>query len=255
MSTPAGTDWHGAPLGTGVVLLRVHDSGLAALIKPAGVLSHPNKAGEEPRSLLATRYDPDQQCYTWSGPDGIERRAWLLHRLDSATSGLVLMAVHARVAAAVRDAFEQRKVLKRYIAVVLGHPRERQAHWRDAIEVRREAGAVRASLRGGAPAETLMRCVRLVPGPPALAVIELQPLTGRTHQLRVQCVRRHLPILGDQNYGDFRKNRDIARRIGTDRLFLHARSVELEFTLDGRRVRFEAECALPDEFSRFVDVR
>jgi len=252
VSAPAGFDWGRAPLGPGVRLLRAHASGLAALEKPAGVLSHPNEAGEEPRSLLTARYDAKEQCFVWTGDDAREHRVWLLHRLDSATSGLVLVATRAGTAAAVREAFELRRVHKRYVAVVLGHPREKQARWRDAIEVRREAGAVRASARGGAPAETAMRCLRPIPGPPALAVIELEPLTGRTHQLRVQCARRHLPILGDQNYGDFRRNRELARRFGTERLFLHAREVELEFPLDGGRVRFTAESPLPAEFQAFL---
>jgi 23S rRNA-/tRNA-specific pseudouridylate synthase len=97
-----------------------------------------------------------------------------------------------------------------------------------------------------------MTCVRAIPGPPALSVLELEPHTGRTHQLRVQCARRHLPILGDQNYGDFRRNREFSRRLGTDRLFLHARHVDVEFPLDGGKIRFDAESPLPPEFQRFT---
>lgn len=255
MNSAAGFDWDGAPLGSGVRVLRHHACGLAALDKPAGVLSHPNKSGEEPRSLLTARYDEKEQCFVWTTAEGNERRVWLLHRLDSATSGLVLVACRPQTAAAVREAFELRRVHKRYVAVVLGHTRERRAHWRDAIEVHRDAGGVRATTRGGAPAETMMQCLRPIPGPPALSVLELEPLTGRTHQLRVQCARRHLPILGDQNYGDFKRNRELARRFGTDRLFLHARTVELEFPLDGGRVRFAAESPLPPEFQVFLGKR
>jgi 23S rRNA-/tRNA-specific pseudouridylate synthase len=252
VKTASGFDWGSAPLGSGVHVLRVHPSGLAALGKPAGVLSHPNKRAEEPRALLTARYDEKEQCFVWTDAAGEERRVWLLHRLDSATSGLVLVATRAQTAVAVREAFELRQVRKRYVAVVLGHTRERQSRWRDALEVHRESGAVRASTRGGAPAETAMRCLRPIPGPPALSVLELEPLTGRTHQLRVQCARRHLPILGDQNYGDFKRNRELARRFGTDRLFLHARDVELEFPLDGGRVHFAAESPLPAEFQAFL---
>lgn len=252
MSRATGFAWEHAPLGSGVRLLRAHAAGLAALEKPAGVLSHPNKAVDQPRALLTAPYDDEAQCFTWNGPDGKACRVWLLHRLDSATSGLVLVATEARVAAAVRDAFEHRRVHKRYLAVVLGHLRERQTQWRDVIEVRRDGANVRASTRAGAPAETAVRCVRLIPGPPALTVLELEPLTGRTHQLRVQCARRHLPILGDQTYGDFKRNRELARRFGTERLFLHARHIDLDFTHDGARIRFDAESPLPEEFSPFT---
>ncbi len=251
MST-TGFDWTAAPLGPEVRVIRIHPCGIAALEKPAGVLSHPNSAGDAPRAVLTTGYDDRAQCFTWTDGEGIARRAWLLHRLDSATSGVVLLATREAVAEAVRAAFEKRLVRKRYIAIVFGHPRDRRTEWRDAIEIRHERGTVRASTRGGAPAETTMTCVRAIPGPPALSVLELEPHTGRTHQLRVQCARRHLPILGDQTYGDFRRNREFARRLGTDRLFLHARQVELEFAIDGGVVRFSAESPLPSEFQTFL---
>lgn len=253
MSASRDVDATALPLGPGVRVVRSHGCGLLALDKPAGVLSHPNIPAEEARSLLTARYDERDQSFIWSDEAGAEQRVWLLHRLDSATSGLVLVARRLATANAVRAAFESRSVDKRYVAIVFGHPRERQAQWRDAIDVRREGDALRASPKGGTPAETRMRRVRLIPGPPALAAIELEPLTGRTHQLRVQCARRHLPILGDQNYGDFKRNRELARRLGTDRLFLHARRLELEFSVDGARVHFTAESALPGEFHRFLD--
>lgn len=260
MTTPAAFDWRSAPLGPGVTVLRTHAAGLAALAKPAGVLAHPNRAADRPRSLLNAAYDEEQECFTWTDDaTSSPRCVWLLHRLDSATSGVVLVATHAETATAVREAFAQRRVQKKYIAIVLGHPRERRALWRDTIEVRRGTAAAgrgaRAEVASGGralPAETEMRVTRLIPGPPALAAIELEPLTGRTHQLRHQCARRHLPILGDQNYGNFRMNRELARKLGTDRLFLHAHSVELDLVLDGGRVHFAVEAPLPPEFAKFT---
>jgi 23S rRNA pseudouridine955/2504/2580 synthase len=242
------------PLGPGVVVLAQHACGLLALGKPEGVLSHPNAPGESPRALLVADYSEEHQSYTLPRrADEKPRRVWLLHRLDSATSGVILVATVESVARAVRDAFETRSVRKRYVAVVLGHPRENRALWRDHMQVRAEGGSLRAAGRGGLAAESAMRLLRLVPGPPALAAIELEPLTGRTHQLRFQCSRRQLPILGDQNYGNFRLNRELARRFGTDRLFLHARHVACECALpSGARLRFEAEAPLPKEFTPFV---
>jgi hypothetical protein len=98
----ATLDWSAAPLGPGVRILRTHPCGLAALEKPAGVLSHPNGPADEARALLAARYDERVQCFTWKDAAGAEHRAWLLHRLDSATSGVVLLANRERVADAVR---------------------------------------------------------------------------------------------------------------------------------------------------------
>jgi 23S rRNA-/tRNA-specific pseudouridylate synthase len=261
VTTAGAFDWTSAPLGPGVEVVKVHPGGLAALAKPPGVLAHPNRAADRPRSLLTAAFDAGEECYAW--PDavsGAPRQAWLLHRLDSATSGVVLVATRPDVAAAVREAFAQRRVTKTYLAVVLGHPRERRALWRDTIDIQRgpASGAGRgararsAAGGGGQSAEAAMRVLRLIPGPPALAVLELEPHTGRTHQLRHQCARRHLPILGDQNYGNFRLNREFARKLGTERLFLHARAVQVEFSVGGAHMRFAAEVPPSAEFGRFL---
>lgn len=253
MSRAAVIDWRRLPLGQGVKLLKAHPCGLAALEKPAGILSHPNEAGDSSRSLFTAAYSEREQAFVIGEGAGTVR-VWLLHRLDAATSGVILVASDETVALAVRAAFEKRGVRKRYLAIVLGHPREKRALWRNNMQVRREAGSIRAAAKGGVLAETAMRLVRLIPGPPALAAIELEPLTGRTHQLRFQCARRKLPILGDQNYGNFRMNRELARRLGNDRLFLHARRVEIEFSAPScGRVYFSAESPVPKEFAGFLE--
>ncbi|RME73371.1 MAG: RNA pseudouridine synthase [Verrucomicrobia bacterium] len=236
------------PFGPDVTVLRMDPCGLIAVDKPAGILSHPNRPGEKARAVVAADYDERAQCYRWSGPDGAERRLWLLHRLDSATSGVLLLAADPAVAEAAKAAFKARTTQKKYLAIVAGHPRERRAEWRDTMAVKRGRGQVRAASGGGVTAITAMRLIRLIPGPPALAVVALEPRTGRTHQLRFQCARRQIPILGDQTYGNFRLNRDLGRRLGTDRLFLHAASISLEFALGGRRHRFSAAAPEPDEF-------
>lgn len=258
MTTPAAFDWSAVPLGPDVTVLRSHPCGLAALSKPPDLLAHPNRDTDRPRSLLTAAYDAEDECYAWTTPAGdVTHHVWLLHRLDAATSGVVLVATVAAIATAVREAFAQRRVQKKYLAVVLGHPRERRALWRDMMEVHRgpktSGGGARAQKNTGGrglPAEAAMRVVRLIPGPPALALIELEPHTGRTHQLRHQCAKRRLPILGDQTYGNFPLNRELARKLGTDRLFLHAQSVSLDLTIAGTRVSFSAEAPPPPEFAR-----
>jgi 23S rRNA pseudouridine955/2504/2580 synthase len=244
-----------AVLGRGVTVINSHPSGLFALGKPSSVLSHPNKASEKSRSLLTVDYDSVEQCYHWTDKKGVDRRVWLLHRLDSATSGVVLVASDEDVARAVRDGFEKRAVQKTYVAIVLGHPREKRAEWHDKLKVTRASGAVRAREGGGLEAHASMRRVKLLPGPPALSVLELEPHTGRTHQLRHQCSRRNLPIVGDKTYGNFRLNRGLARRAKTDRLFLHAVRIRLDLPVAGKRLKFTAESPLPPAFSDLAGVR
>lgn len=236
-------------------MLNSHPCGLIALEKPAGVLSHPNKASERARSLLTAPYDSVGQCYSWTDAEGSTHKAWLLHRLDSATSGVVLVAVEEAVALAVREGFEKREVHKTYLAVVIGHSRERKAEWRDTLQVTHEAGSVRAKEGGRLNAHASMRCAKLLPGPPAMSVLELEPHTGRTHQLRIQCSRRRLPIVGDKTYGNFRANRELARQLGTDRLFLHAVKVSLHLKIGGVRLKFSAQSPLPGEFIDLTGAR
>ena len=73
-------------------------NGLAGLYKPAGLLSLPNTPAEQGRSLLNANYRADEECYEWPGG-----KLWLLNRLDSATSGVILVADNAALAAVIRD--------------------------------------------------------------------------------------------------------------------------------------------------------
>ncbi len=236
------------PLGPGVAVLAHHPDGLIALDKPSGILTHPNdRPDETARSLLAAPYDTAAECYLL--PD--DRRAYLLHRLDSATSGVVLIATDAALAAAIKDAFLGRAVEKTYLALVFGLPRHRKEVWQDHLQITRVAGKLRTvSAREGELAVSDMRHLQTVTGTPILSLLELRPRTGRTHQLRVQCQKRRLPIAGDATYGDFAKNRAFAKATGHQRLFLHAQRIALTLTYKGTPLRFAAVSPVPEIFRK-----
>lgn len=236
------------PFGPGVRVIKRDPNGLWALDKPAGILSHPNRVADRPRSLLQLGFDPEDEAFVESAGDEETRRFWLLNRLDSATSGLILIALDADVAAAIRECFKQRRVRKSYQALVFGHVRMRSKEWVDPVAVKTGGNQVRATGAGGLNARTTMKRDRLIPGPPALSLLELIPHTGRTHQLRFQCGKHRLPVVGDQTYGDFRANREFARRTGNKRLFLHSASVQLEYMHNSRRHAFAAQSPLPQDF-------
>ena len=231
------------PLGPGVQVIKADAHGLCAVEKPEGILSHPNSSKDRGRSLLEATYDRDDESYRVDGD-----RVWLVNRLDSATSGLILIALNMDVAEAVRRVFRDRTVLKVYQALVFGHARIPRQKWVDRMNVKGGQDSVRAVDSGPLKAETDMRRLRLIPGPPALSLLELIPRTGRTHQLRFQCGKHRLPIVGDQTYGDFRANREFARRQGCKRLYLHSSTIRLDYRLSGKEVHFEARSALPPEF-------
>ena len=251
MSAATESFWSTLPLGRGVTLLAQDAAGVASLNKPAGVLSHPNAGGDEPRSLLTVRYTLDGEFYQWKAPgeDGF-RRLWLLNRLDSATSGVVLVCADEALAHEIRAQFKRKQVHKVYAALVFGAPRVPVELWKDTLAVERKGGQLRAALHTGrVPAETKMSLVRTGRGEPRLSLLKLEPHTGRSHQLRVQCAQRHVPIVGDQTYGNFARNREFAKAAGTKRMFLHSLDTRFDYEWKGRKHSFAASAPLPPEFT------
>lgn len=252
----AGTDgyWNTLPLGREVTLLTRDANGLAALNKPAGVLSHPNDAGDEPRSLLNARYVIDGEYFEWSRPeDGAPGRLWLLNRLDSATSGVILVAADGELAGEVRAQFKRKQVRKVYAALVFGAPRQLMEIWRDLLAVEKRGGKIRTAAHAGhIPAECRMSVIRAGSRNPQVSLVRLEPRTGRSHQLRVQCAKRGLPIVGDQTYGDFPRNREFAKIAATKRMFLHSRETSFEYEYRQARHPFSASAPLPPAFEKFL---
>jgi tRNA pseudouridine32 synthase/23S rRNA pseudouridine746 synthase len=161
------------------------DDALLAIDKPAGLLAVPGR-GEHGRDCAALRV---QQQFV---------DALVVHRLDQATSGLLLFARGAAMQRALSLAFEQRTVDKRYVAVVAGHVEADQgtielplaADWPN--RPRQQVDRLR-----GKPSSTRWRVLERGPQTTRL---ELEPLTGRSHQLRVHLLAIGHPIAGDALY-------------------------------------------------------
>ena len=247
MSGQPAEFWRTLPLGPGVAELTHDVNGLVAFAKPAGILSHPNEGPDQARSLLTCAYDQQEECYKWSGGG----RLWLLNRLDGATSGVILLAADAELARAIREQFARKRVHKAYEALVFGKPPGRSQVWRDLLAVQKQGGRIRTTAgAGNIPAETRMRFVAHRQGAFSTSLVRLEPRTGRSHQLRVQCARRGLPIVGDQTYGDFALNRAFARSTEEKRLFLHSLETAFDYEFRGRKFSFKAAAPRPEEFTR-----
>ena len=230
------------PWGKGVRIAKVDANGLMAIDKPAGVLSHPNRKGDAGRSLLRASYDFDLQAYRISD----ESLVYLLNRLDSATSGLLLMTTSLEIRAQVLEAFEKERVRKVYEALVFGIARKGKGEfWKDRLSLSKAEGGVRAASGGNLRAETKLLASRAIPGMPAMSLLKLSPLTGRTHQLRIQAAKRGLPIAGDRTYGDFSKNKLMARSKGIKRLCLHCTETSVDYVLKGQTHSFMARSERP----------
>ena len=256
MSALPSKFWDQLPLGTGVTLLSHDANGLAALSKPEGVLSHPNMESEVPRALLTVPYTIKGECFNWTPadvPGAAPRRLYLLNRLDSATSGVILVTANEKLADYMRELFLHKHIHKLYQAIVFGKPSEASQLWRDRLSVHKKGGQVRTGTGGNIPAEAQMSVLRQRrKGPPLLALIRLEPRTGRSHQLRVQCAQRHLPIVGDLTYGDFPANKAFARATGHKRLFLHSYETNFDYEWQGKKFHFSATAPLPAEFAQLL---
>jgi len=181
---------------------------------------------------------------------GHAERPRLVHRLDRDTSGVLVLARTPGAAAKLASAFRGRDIQKTYWAVVAGHPASsegridldlvRTGRWTDRVGLAEQDDA--EAVRAITDYRTLDYAAR------KLAWLELQPLTGRTHQLRVHCAALGTPILGDAKYGierntDERGPRNAALVEGLPaQLHLHARRLVLPHPAGGA---VEAEAELP----------
>ncbi len=164
-------------------------------------------------------------------------RPRLVHRLDKDTSGVLILARNAVAARRLATAFKSRAARKLYWAVAVGEPRPRAGRIDAPLAKRAGRGGERVVVdaRDGKPAATTYRIVDAAAG--RASWLALEPLTGRTHQLRVHCATLGMPILGDGKYAGraaFLDGLPDARR-----LHLHARALRLPEP-DGRFLELTA---------------
>ena len=211
-----------------------------AINKPCDLLSQPNKGGVCSQSIVQASYDFDAEAYRTD-----EGKLYLLNRLDSPTSGLVLLCSDAQITQQIRTLFKMHSVQKIYYAIVKGFFPHKKILWQDLLRKVQKDHFVRTMVQkqAGVIAKTQVELIKTFRWEnETLSFIRLKPLTGRTHQLRVQCALHHLPIIGDKTYGNFAWNRSAK----IHRLYLHAASIQ--FSLPN--LFFNAECDF--DFSPFI---
>lgn len=236
-----------------VKLLNFDANGLIAIDKRAGILAHPNTHKDILRSVVQSEYCMDEEMYICKAEneDGGRQRVWLLNRLDSATSGVLLLAICPEVANSVKSEFQNHQVIKSYRAVVFGKYQSKTpvTIWSDKITTSKERGQLRSRVDeyNGLATETKVELVKHLKGfGTPLSVLEMTPVTGRTHQLRVHAAKHGFPIVGDSTYGDFSLNQMTKWFPGfEDRLYLHAHRISLVYTLSGGKpFKFTTESKL-----------
>lgn len=242
------------PLDRECNIIDFHPSGIWAIEKASGILSHPNRNGENKGVLLHSSYDFEQEKYHWIDATGNKREFHLVHRLDSATSGVILGVSNIDVAEKLKAAFLNRDVKKSYFAIVAYNGRPIRPIWKDFLQKNPAKGKIRVT--SGKTGDSAITSVSLQRKTSTrfgnLALLELKPKTGRTHQLRVQCANRRLPIIGDRTYGNFELNRKIAKATKVQRICLHASKISFSLTVNGECIQWEVEAAMPRAFARLL---
>ena len=243
------------PLNRGVHLLSHNEDGLVALEKPAGALSHPNAKGESRRSLLVSEYDLKEECYQWIDGAGKIRRVWLINRLDSPTSGVILLGLNHRISQTIKNEFATHRVKKIYYALLRGVPQAKAGSWADNL--RKGVHRGNRLLKQGqiVPVKSRYQTIKSPTGGFPITLMKLMPLTGRTHQLRVQCKKHNLPIVGDRTYGSFSFNKEVAMRTDIRRMMLHSLETIVNYSFDGKMRQFTAKSDLPEDFQTVLDYR
>jgi len=217
----------------GDVPILFEDDDLVVLVKPAGLPTANAPRGAE--SLFTLLSDA-------VGRDGF---VGVVSRLDAAVSGVVVLAKTRLAAAGLAEQFRERSVAKAYAAVVTGRfpaPLGAWVDWRDAVSRRADEPrsvlhpATAAQVSGGdeVPRAAHVRA-RVTRRAGEVSLVELEPSTGRRHQLRLQLSTRGCPIVGDRLYG----SRLPCRSGG---IALHAERLGFVHPASGRAVAFAAPC-------------
>ncbi len=212
---------------------------LLVVNKPAGMVVHP-AAGHDSGTLVhaVLGYDPDIEGI------GGEERPGVVHRLDKATSGLILVAKNERAHRWLQDQFRLRKVEKTYLALVDGKPPTPTGRVEAPIGRDPSHRKKMAILPGGKGREAISEYKTLETFR-AHTLLEFHPLTGRTHQIRLHCAFLGSPIVGDSIYG----HRHATVKI--DRHFLHAAKLSIVLPNEDEPRLFEAP--LPDELKAALE--
>ncbi|HQR11597.1 MAG TPA: RluA family pseudouridine synthase [Casimicrobiaceae bacterium] len=176
----------------------------------------------------------------------------LVHRLDRETSGILLVAKKRRALVGLHEQLREGAFAKRYLVLVRGRWRDEKRRVRLSLHkfaTRDGERRVRVEEDGQA-AETIFHRRRTwFDHDPPLALLEADLKTGRTHQIRVHLSHLGFPLAGDDKYGDFAWNKELARQ-GLKRMFLHSHSLGFTHPLTGEAMAFESP--LPDDLARFV---
>ncbi|WP_410876515.1 RluA family pseudouridine synthase [Nocardia sp. A7] len=217
------------------------DDDIVAVDKPIGVAAHSGVGWTGPTvvgGLAAMGYR--------ISTSGAHERQGIVHRLDVGTSGVMVVAQSEHAYTMLKRAFKERTVDKQYHALVQGHP-DPSSGTIDAPIGRARGNAWKFAVTGdGRPSVTHYDTIEAFQ---AASLLDVHLETGRTHQIRVHFSAVRHPCAGDLTYG---ADPTLAKRLGLERQWLHARQLGFHHPADGRWLEITSE--YPDDLAGALDV-
>ena len=210
------------------------DRGFVAIDKPAGRIVVPGRGGAA--GELALREELERQ---------LGRALFVVHRLDSGTSGVLLFATDAAAHRALSTAFEHHRAVKRYWALVRGSLFGAGAIDDPLVPVR--AGQMRVATPGEVGAKASRTAWRALERVGPFTAVEFRPETGRLHQIRAHALAAGHPLVVDPAYGGGVRLSFPGTAVVLERTPLHAASLKFPHPLDAGTVRVESP--LPDDLA------
>lgn len=165
----------------------------------------------------------------------------IVHRLDYSTSGLMVLAKHLVAARLLAKGFSDKKIIKKYISLNYGHPPKNEGYINTYLEENFETVAVSDDLTQGAKSASTY--YKVLSSNNKYSALELSPVTGRKHQLRVHCFHEGFPIIGDRKY-------KFENPITCKYLCLHAFYLDLTAIMPEKPI---LEIPLPDHMTKMME--
>ena len=214
------------------------DNHLILVNKKAGVPTQGDKTGDvaltdHVREYIRVKYQKPGNVFTG-----------LVHRIDRPVSGLVLLAKTSKALERMNKVFHDRQIQKVYWAIVKQKPEKSEdtlVHWLTRVPQKNITRAHKKEVTDSQRAELSYTLIASIEN---YHLLEVRPITGRQHQIRVQLASIGCPIKGDIKYGFDRTNKDAS-------ICLHARRLDFEHPIQNEKVHFLAPAPETDIWSKF----
>jgi 23S rRNA pseudouridine1911/1915/1917 synthase len=243
MDRPGSAERRYSERRSGELHLLYEDADLIVVNKPAGLLSVPLASQPDEPSLL-DQLKQHLRSHRKTEP-------LVIHRIDRDTSGIVLFAKSGAARRELKDQFEKRRAERVYLAVVHGHPAPEQGLWRDQLEWDQDELKQQPAAHRSARAKEAVcryRTIEKFEAPTLGALIEVNLVTGKRNQIRIQAGLRGHPLVGEKMY--LYENAP-PRRLHFARQALHAHRLRFKHPTNGRDMNFEAP--LPPDLASLIE--